>query len=114
MTVLAREFERLDTEFVWSTGELAPQARQVAGHGITQDQQASLTDKEIAERLGIVLTPGIAVDPDAIERGGRPVMSVAASGAYGGHPILSGMRVNTLFPFARSVSESLVTSSPSR
>lgn len=27
VTVLAREFERLDTEFVWSTGELAPQAR---------------------------------------------------------------------------------------
>lgn len=27
VTVLAREFERLDTEFDWSTGDLAPQAR---------------------------------------------------------------------------------------
>jgi ABC-type uncharacterized transport system involved in gliding motility auxiliary subunit len=57
----------------------------------------------IAERLGIMLSPGIVVDPDSIERGGRPVMSVAAAGAYGTHPIVESFRLNTLFPFARAI-----------
>jgi ABC-type uncharacterized transport system involved in gliding motility auxiliary subunit len=60
----------------------------------------------LAERIGIVVTPGVVVDPDAIERGGRPVMSVAAPGSYGGHPIAAAMRVNTLFPFARAITSS--------
>jgi ABC-type uncharacterized transport system involved in gliding motility auxiliary subunit len=58
---------------------------------------------ELAERLGLVLTPGVLVDPDAIERGGRPVMSVATPGAYGGHPVLENMLMNTMFPFARAI-----------
>lgn len=57
----------------------------------------------LAERLGIVLSPGIVVDPDSIERGGRPVMSVAAAGAYGAHPVVQTFRLNTLFPFARAL-----------
>jgi ABC-type uncharacterized transport system involved in gliding motility auxiliary subunit len=70
------------------------------------DQEPLHGLEELAERIGLVLSPGIVVDPDAIERGGRPVMSVAAAGAYGGHPILDGMRMNTLFPFARAVAVS--------
>lgn len=57
----------------------------------------------LAERLGILLSPGVVVDPDAIERGGRPVMSVAAAGAYSAHPIVQRFRLNTLFPFARAI-----------
>lgn len=67
------------------------------------DQEPLHGLEELAERIGLVLSPGIVVDPDAIERGGRPVMSVAAPGAYSGHAILNGMRMNTLFPFARSI-----------
>lgn len=70
------------------------------------DQEPLHGLQELAERLGLVLTPGVVVDPDAIERGGRPVMSVAAPGAYGSHPILANMRVNTMFPFARAITVS--------
>ncbi len=57
----------------------------------------------LAERMGLVLSAGVVVDPDAIERGGRPVMSVAVPGSYTGHPISAAMRLNTLFPFARAI-----------
>lgn len=67
------------------------------------DQEPLHGLEELAERIGITLSPGVVVDPDAIERGGRPVMSVAGSGGYGGHPVLEGLRVNTLFPFARAI-----------
>ena len=72
------------------------------------DQEPLQGLDELAENIGLVLSPGVVVDPDAIERGGRPVMSVAAPGAYSGHPIMGNMRVNTLFPFARAVSVSPV------
>jgi hypothetical protein len=45
----------------------------------------------------------VVVDPDAIERGGRPVMAVAAAGNYSAHPILRTFRLNTVFPFARPI-----------
>jgi ABC-type uncharacterized transport system involved in gliding motility auxiliary subunit len=67
------------------------------------DQEPLNGLQELAERIGLVLSPGVVVDPDAIEHGGRPVMSVAAPGGYGGHPVLESMRVNTLFPFARAI-----------
>jgi len=67
------------------------------------DQEPLHGLEELAERVGLVLSPGVVVDPDAIERGGRPVMSVAAPGSYSGHAILHGMRMNTLFPFARAI-----------
>jgi ABC-type uncharacterized transport system involved in gliding motility auxiliary subunit len=67
------------------------------------DQEPLQGLEPIAEKLGLVLSPGVVVDPDAIERGGRPVMSVAASGNYSAHPILRTFRLNTLFPFARAI-----------
>ena len=67
------------------------------------DQEPLQGLEPIAEQLGLVLTPGVVVDPDAIERGGRPVMAVAAPAGYGTHPILETFRLNTVFPFARSV-----------
>jgi len=67
------------------------------------DQEPLRGLEPLAERMGLVLSPGVVVDPDAIERGGRPVMSVAAPGAYGAHPISAAMRLNSLFPFARAI-----------
>ena len=67
------------------------------------DQEPLHGLEPIAERLGLLLSPGVVVDPDAIERGGRPVMAVAAAGAYGAHPIVRSFALNTLFPFARSI-----------
>jgi len=68
------------------------------------DQEPLNGLEPLVERLGLILSPGIVVDPDSIERGGRPVMAVAASGSYGAHPIVRTFRLNTLFPFARAVS----------
>lgn len=67
------------------------------------DQEPLHGLEPIAERLGLLLTPGIVVDPDAIERGGRPVMAVAAAGAYSMHPVTRALRLNTVFPFARAI-----------
>jgi ABC-type uncharacterized transport system involved in gliding motility auxiliary subunit len=67
------------------------------------DQEPLNGLEPLAEQLGLVLPPGVVVDPDAIERGGRPVMTVAAPGGYGSHPIVQTFRLNTLFPFARAI-----------
>ncbi len=67
------------------------------------DQEPLFGLEPIAEQLGLLLTPGIVVDPDSIQRGGRPVMAVAAAGNYSAHPIVRGFRFNTLFPFARAL-----------
>ena len=67
------------------------------------DQEPLHGLEPLAERLGLELSPGVVVDPDAIERGGRPVTAVAAPGGYGAHPIVRTFRLNTLFPFARAI-----------
>jgi ABC-type uncharacterized transport system involved in gliding motility auxiliary subunit len=67
------------------------------------DQEPLHGLEPLAERLGLVLSPGVVVDPDAIERGGRPVMAVASPAGYGAHPIVRSFRLNTLFPFARAL-----------
>ena len=55
----------------------------------------------IAEALGLVLTPGVVVDPTLKPRAGPPVFAVATS--YGHHPITAAFRYNTMFPYARQV-----------
>lgn len=67
------------------------------------DQEPLRGLEPLAEQLGLVLSPGVVVDPDAIERGGRPVMAVAAPGGYSSHPIVQTFRLNTVFPFARAI-----------
>jgi ABC-type uncharacterized transport system involved in gliding motility auxiliary subunit len=67
------------------------------------DQEPLYGLEPIAEQLGLILTPGTVVDPDSIERGGRPVMAIAAAGNYSSHPIVRAFRLNTLFPFARAL-----------
>jgi ABC-type uncharacterized transport system involved in gliding motility auxiliary subunit len=54
-----------------------------------------------AEALGLVLTPGVVVDPALKPPRGPPVFAAAAS--YGQHPITAAFRYNTLFPYARQI-----------
>jgi ABC-type uncharacterized transport system involved in gliding motility auxiliary subunit len=55
----------------------------------------------IAEKLGLVLTPGTIVDFALRPRSGPPVFAVATN--YGNHPITASFRYNTMFPHARQI-----------
>jgi ABC-type uncharacterized transport system involved in gliding motility auxiliary subunit len=55
----------------------------------------------LAEMLGLVLTPGIVVDPDAERLNTAPTVAVAA--VYGRHAITEGFNLVTVFPQARQV-----------
>lgn len=55
----------------------------------------------IAETLGLVLTPGMVVDPDAVRLNAPPTLAVAA--AYGRHAITNGFNLVTVFPQARQI-----------
>ncbi|HSQ04167.1 MAG TPA: DUF4350 domain-containing protein [Burkholderiales bacterium] len=58
----------------------------------------------IAEWLGLVLTPGVVVDPALPPRTGPPVFAMASS--YAPHAITGGFRLNTVFPYARQIGTS--------
>ncbi|MBI3936507.1 MAG: GldG family protein [Betaproteobacteria bacterium] len=55
----------------------------------------------IAEMLGLVLTPGIVVDPEAV-RFNFPAALAIGTG-YARHAITANFRLNTVFPFARQI-----------
>ncbi|MBI1965166.1 MAG: GldG family protein [Betaproteobacteria bacterium] len=55
----------------------------------------------VAEQLGLVLTPGVVVDPDAARYNASPTVAVAA--VYGRHPVTDGFRLITVFPQSRQV-----------
>ena len=55
----------------------------------------------LAEELGLVLTPGTVMDPDAARLDASPTLAVAAS--YGRHAITDGFNLITVFPQARQV-----------
>jgi ABC-type uncharacterized transport system involved in gliding motility auxiliary subunit len=55
----------------------------------------------VAEALGLVLSPGVVIDPEAAGVSRSPAMAVGAG--YGRHPVTSGFRLQTLFPFARQI-----------
>ncbi|MFN7086625.1 MAG: GldG family protein [Burkholderiales bacterium] len=55
----------------------------------------------VSEALGLVLTPGVIVDPALKPRSGPPAF--AAASGYARHPITSAFRLNTVFPFARPI-----------
>lgn len=57
----------------------------------------------LAEKLGLVLTPGTVVDLALKPRSGAPVFAVGAAGNYGRHPVTQGLGTNTVFPHARQV-----------
>ena len=55
----------------------------------------------VAEKLGLVLTPGIVVDPDAARYKASPTVAVAA--VYGRHAVTDDFRLITVFPQARQI-----------
>jgi hypothetical protein len=55
----------------------------------------------LAEKLGLVLTPGTVIDPALAPRSGPPVFAVAAN--YARHPVAGTLQYNTLFPHARQI-----------
>ena len=55
----------------------------------------------LAEKLGLVLTPGTVVDPALAPRSGPPVFAVATN--YARHPVVGTLQYNTLFPHARQI-----------
>lgn len=64
--------------------------------------QGSLNGLEpIAEYLGLVLSPGVVVDPIGVKLGGAPTTAIGV--AYGMHPITDNFTLNTVFPFARKI-----------
>lgn len=58
----------------------------------------------VAEALGLVLTPGVVIDPAAREMGFAPATAVAAQ--YGPHAVTAQFDLITLYPQARAVAVS--------
>jgi ABC-type uncharacterized transport system involved in gliding motility auxiliary subunit len=57
--------------------------------------------QRLAEKLGLVLNPGIVIDPDAQEMRAPPTWALAAG--YPPHPITRNFNLVTVFPYARSL-----------
>ena len=57
----------------------------------------------IAEQLGLVLMPGVVVDPRASEYRASPAFAVGTTAGYSPHPVTATLRLNTLFPYSRQV-----------
>jgi len=55
----------------------------------------------LAEQLGLVLTPGTIVDPEAQQLNASATMAIGA--AYARHPLIGNLDLITVFPFARQV-----------
>jgi ABC-type uncharacterized transport system involved in gliding motility auxiliary subunit len=55
----------------------------------------------LAEKLGLVLTPGTVIDPALAPRNGPPVFALATN--YARHPVVGTLQFNTLFPHARQI-----------
>lgn len=55
----------------------------------------------LAEFLGLVLTPGVVVDPSLKPRSGPPTLAVGSN--YARHAITGAFRLNTLFPGSRQI-----------
>jgi ABC-type uncharacterized transport system involved in gliding motility auxiliary subunit len=56
---------------------------------------------QIAEMLGLVLTPGIVADPEAARYGASPALAIAA--VYGRHVVTDGFNLITVYPEARQI-----------
>ncbi len=57
----------------------------------------------VAEQLGLVLLPGVVVDPRATEFRASPAFAVGTSAGYSPHAATSTLHLNTLFPYSRQV-----------
>lgn len=56
---------------------------------------------QIAEMLGLVLTPGIVADPEAARYGASPALAIAA--VYGRHAVTDSFNLITVYPEARQI-----------
>lgn len=65
------------------------------------DQEPLHGLQSLADLLGLSLTPGIVVDPDAAAVRAQPTASVSSS--YGMHTITDDFRLPSIFPFARQI-----------
>lgn len=57
----------------------------------------------LAEALGLVLTPGVVVDPRAASLNASPAFAVGVPAGYSRHPVTATLDRNTLFPYARQI-----------
>jgi ABC-type uncharacterized transport system involved in gliding motility auxiliary subunit len=57
----------------------------------------------VAETLGLVLTPGVVVDPRAAQLNVSPAFAVGVAAGYSRHAVTANLGLNTLFPFARQI-----------
>jgi ABC-type uncharacterized transport system involved in gliding motility auxiliary subunit len=65
------------------------------------DQEPLRGLQPIAEELGLVLTPGTIIDPEAQQMNASATMAIGA--AYAQHPLIGHLDVLTLFPLARQI-----------
>jgi ABC-type uncharacterized transport system involved in gliding motility auxiliary subunit len=65
------------------------------------DQEPLRGMQPIAEELGLVLTPGTIIDPEAQQMNASATMAIGA--AYARHPLIGNLDVITLFPLARQI-----------
>ena len=68
------------------------------------DQEPLHGLQPVAEKLGLVLTPGTVVDPDAQKSNAPLTWSLGAG--YALHPVTQNFTLNTVFPFARQIGAS--------
>jgi ABC-type uncharacterized transport system involved in gliding motility auxiliary subunit len=88
----------------WQSGEVAKIKSYLVRGGdlLWLIDQAPLHGLEpIAEYLGLILTPGIVIDPVAKGLGGQATTAIGY--AYGIHPITENFAYNTAFPFVRQI-----------
>jgi ABC-type uncharacterized transport system involved in gliding motility auxiliary subunit len=58
----------------------------------------------LAEQLGLVLMPGVVVDPRANDFRASPAFAVGTAAGYSPHGATATLHLNTLFPYSRQVS----------
>lgn len=57
----------------------------------------------VAEQLGLVLMPGVVVDPRANEFRASPAFAVGTAAGYSPHAVTASLGLNTLFPYSRQI-----------
>jgi ABC-type uncharacterized transport system involved in gliding motility auxiliary subunit len=65
------------------------------------DQEPLHGLRPLAENLGLVLTPGVVIDPAAQQLNAAPTLALSTS--YGAHPATATFDLITAFPFARQI-----------
>jgi ABC-type uncharacterized transport system involved in gliding motility auxiliary subunit len=57
----------------------------------------------VAEQLGLVLMPGVVVDPRATEFRASSAFAVGTTAGYSPHAVTATLNLNTLFPYSRQI-----------